>query len=453
MPPPHSGIELNNKINSLLTEWAIEGKLFSVTLDNASANDTCVSLLRSHLSMKNALLAKGEFFHQRCCAHIVNLIVQDGLKEIIVAVEKVRESVKYVKGSQVRKQKFLECVKLLSLNPKKGLRQDVPTRWNSTFLMLESAFYYRRAFCHLELSDLNYTNCPTALEWEKIEKIKKFLGFFYEITNIFFGSKYPTSNLYFPATFKAYLMLKECNEGIDEDLRKMAVKMLAKFAKYWSEFSVILSIAVILDPRYKLQFVDWSYKKLYGSHSCEFEMVPNKLFALYEEYASSRECGSSMSSPPKGQSGSHCDQEIQEEDMLEEFDVYEGDEYSLASGKSELEKYLDETRIDRKTELDILSYWKINGQRIPLSTVASESAFSCGGRVLDQYRSSLKPDLVEAIMCSRDWLYGLAVDTEMSMDELIEDVMSLNISDEPSTQDSTTHSFAERQNLGLCVST
>ncbi|WOL05521.1 hypothetical protein Cni_G14250 [Canna indica] len=216
----------------------------------------------------------------------------------------------------------------------------------------------------------------------------------------------------------------------------MAVKMLAKFAKYWSEFSVILSIAVILDPRYKLQFVDWSYKKLYGSHSREFETIQNKLFSLYEEYASSRECGSSMSSPPKGQSGSHCDQEIQEKDMLEEFDVYEGDEYSIALRKSELEKYLDETRIDRKTELDILCYWKINGQRypivarmardilsIPLSTVASESAFSCG------------------------------VDTEMSMDELIEDVMSLNISDEPSTQDSTTHSFAERQNLGLCVST
>ncbi|WOK96906.1 hypothetical protein Cni_G05614 [Canna indica] len=74
-----------------------------------------------------------------------------------------------------------------------------------------------------------------------------------------------------------------------------------------------------------------------------------------------------------------------------EFDVYEGDEYSMASRKSELEKYLDETRIVRKTELDILNYWKINGQRyptvarmardilsIPLSTVASESAFSYG---------------------------------------------------------------------------
>ena len=87
--------------------------------------------------------------------------------------------------------------------------------------------------------------------------------------------------------------------------------------------------------------------------------------------------------------------------------------------KSELEVYLDEPRVQGSVELDVLEFWKGNQFRypelsymardilsIPISTVASESAFSVGGRVMDQYKSSLKPAVVEALVCSRDWLFG-----------------------------------------------
>ena len=160
MPPPHTGIYLTEKIHALLTEWGIEKKLFSITLDNASNNDSFVEMLKCQLNMTDSLLCVGEHFHIRCCAHVLNLIVQDGLNEIDEAINKVYESIKYVRGSQGRKQKFLECVKHVSLDPKKGLRQDVPTRWNATFLMTESALYYHRAFFHLQLSDSNY-KCET----------------------------------------------------------------------------------------------------------------------------------------------------------------------------------------------------------------------------------------------------------------------------------------------------
>jgi hypothetical protein len=79
--------------------------------------------------------------------------------------------VKYVRGSQLRKQNFLQAVNQMSLDSKKGLRQDVPTRWNSTYLMLETAIHYRRAFSYLEMIDSNYKHCPTALEWEKATNI------------------------------------------------------------------------------------------------------------------------------------------------------------------------------------------------------------------------------------------------------------------------------------------
>ena len=42
---------------------------------------------------------------------------------------------------------------------------------------------------------------------------------------------------------------------------------------------------------------------------------------------------------------------------------------------------------------------------IPISTVVLESTFSIGRRVIDQYRSSFKLDIVETLVCTRDWLY------------------------------------------------
>jgi len=65
----------------------------------------------------------------------------------------------------------------------------------------------------------------------------------------------------------------------------------------------------------------------------------------------------------------------------------------------------------------VLDWWKVAGVRyptlrriakdiyaIPITTVASESAFSTSGRVLSEDHSRLTSKMIEALMCSQDWL-------------------------------------------------
>jgi hypothetical protein len=204
--------------------------------------------------------------------------------------------VKYVRGSQGRKQKFLKAVNQVSLDSHKGLKQDVPTRWNSTYLMLESAIYYRSAFSYLEMTDSNYKHCPTTVEWEKVDNICSFLACFYEATCVFSGTKYPTANLYFPVITMIYVSLKEKLMGEDEHKKLMAIQMISKFEKYWLEFSEVLAIAVILDPRYKLHLVNYYYTKIYGvMDSPQFLNVREKLKSLFMEYSASFNISSSSS--------------------------------------------------------------------------------------------------------------------------------------------------------------
>jgi len=151
-------------------------KLFCITLDNSYANNTLQDILRSHLCVQRNLLSNGEFFHIRCCVHTLNLIVQDELKLVDKALHNIRERerVKYVKSSDGRTLKFKECISDVGMNMSIDLRLDVTTRWNSTYLMLESAIRYKKAFEILKVVDRSYKNCPSSEEWNRGEKCVNF---------------------------------------------------------------------------------------------------------------------------------------------------------------------------------------------------------------------------------------------------------------------------------------
>ena len=70
MYPPHTEIEMDVVIYDCLKEWNKDKKVFSITLDNATANDILQTILKEHLNLQNSLVCDGEFFHVCCSAHI-----------------------------------------------------------------------------------------------------------------------------------------------------------------------------------------------------------------------------------------------------------------------------------------------------------------------------------------------------------------------------------------------
>ena len=41
---------------------------------------------------------------------------------------------------------------------------------------------------------------------------------------------------------------------------------------------------------------------------------------------------------------------------------------------------------------------------IPATSIASEQMFNCARHIIDDYRTSLDPETVTALMCQRNWL-------------------------------------------------
>ncbi|KAL9431645.1 hypothetical protein AB3S75_026777 [Citrus x aurantiifolia] len=70
----------------------------------------------------------GKFLHMRCCAHILNLIVNDGLSVIQKEVEKIRESVHYWTATPSRFENFEAAKKQLGVKETKNLALDCKTR-------------------------------------------------------------------------------------------------------------------------------------------------------------------------------------------------------------------------------------------------------------------------------------------------------------------------------------
>jgi hypothetical protein len=141
----YRGEDIGKSLEICLAEWGID-KVFTITVDNASANNNAVKYMRWVLNESKGCFAEGEYLHMQCAAHIINLIVGDGLKEIDKSIQCVRAAVKFIKCGISRLVKFKKYAELAKVQCKAFLNLDICTQWNSTYLMLNATQKYHKAF-------------------------------------------------------------------------------------------------------------------------------------------------------------------------------------------------------------------------------------------------------------------------------------------------------------------
>ncbi|XP_027330436.1 zinc finger BED domain-containing protein DAYSLEEPER-like isoform X6 [Abrus precatorius] len=425
-PYPNSDSALSHAVAVCLSDWNLEGRLFSITC-NQTLSEVALGNLRPLLSVKNPLILNGQLLVGNCIARTLSNVANDLLSSVHGIVKKIRDSVKYVKTSESHEEKFLELKQQLQVPSERNLFIDDQTQWNTTYQMLVAASELKEVFSCLDTSDPDYKGAPSMQDWKLVETLCTYLKPIFDAVNILTTTTHPTAITFFHEVWKLQLDLARAVVNEDPFISNLTKPMQEKVDKYWKDCSLVLAIAVVMDPRFKMKLVEFSFTKVYGDDAHMYvKIVDDGIHELFHEYvtlplpltpAYAEEGSAGSQTKTEGSPGGT----LLSDNGLTDFDVYIM-ETTNQQMKSELDQYLEESLLPRVPDFDVLGWWKLNKLKyptlskmardilsVPVSSVPPDSVFDTKVKEMDQYRSSLRPETVEALVCAKDWMhYGAA---------------------------------------------
>lgn len=157
---------ISTSVIHVFQEWSITDEVVAIVIDNAS------SMLKACEIMQKRNLP--------CLAHTLNLVMQDSLalEEVKEVVTKCKRIVTFFKSSSIAYAKFRDAQDVC--NPV-NLKQEVTTRWNSAFFMIERILATNEAITKVLL----ITPAPPALTADDImflTDLMKLMGPFNQAT-------------------------------------------------------------------------------------------------------------------------------------------------------------------------------------------------------------------------------------------------------------------------------
>ncbi|CAG7905335.1 unnamed protein product [Brassica rapa] len=289
VPSPDSDFALNQPVAACLADWNLERRLCSLTVGGYLVNKNAVENLRCCLSAKNQHVLNGQLLLGSCYARLLSSMACDalGVEDLQTGIRKVRDSVKHVKSRDSCSERFDELKAQLQTRSEKDLRIDNQTKWDTTYSMLLAAYEHKEVFSCLGNCDLEYKISMSPEEWRKIEVLCSCLKILFDAASVLTGpTRRLTANDLYHEMTKLQLELSHAAMSEETDVRNLATPLREKFDEYWRGCFLLLAVAVVMDPRFKMKLIEFSFSKAYGEDAEKWiRSVDDAVHELYHDYA------------------------------------------------------------------------------------------------------------------------------------------------------------------------
>ncbi|KAG0160746.1 hypothetical protein PDIDSM_8276 [Penicillium digitatum] len=427
----HTGENLSKTVTQILTEHGISDRVLSVTTDNAN-NNTLMQSVQDHLQSQHS--SDLSIFRVPCIAHVIQLSLNEllgklkavpsnkeielewseekthsfqnkrntsGSIQITYTLKKIRGLAVFINASPQRREAFI------ALQPEPALIpiQDVRTRWNSTFLMLNRAKKLQPFYDH----SIKKSGVKSSIFF----LTKPFFDFTMMLSktkDITAHNIYSIYNKLFSHLDAAEAKLK--NKGVIWKKRMLwalqtAKKKLSKYytATEYEPYGDIYALATIFSPSKKLRYfssTDWQGDVDYANRYQETSGVAideNDDCDLDAACASQNQPLEELTKPDDDEIARYLARGIERQKPRLFWKEYEKSFPTLA-------------RIAR----DILS--------IPASGAGVERLFNCARDICHYRRGQLKPSTIRGLM-----LHQFATNFDLRQEEL--EIIKEHLSQKP----------------------
>jgi hypothetical protein len=134
-----------------------------------------------------------------CVAHIINLIVRDGINVMDKDIKRVGDSVGFLSATPKRHEHFESIAAQMNIKYEKRIALDCKIRWNSAHLMLSTILEYQIFFEWLASKEnLCALFQPNKNDWNFAWELCARLKMFYNVIGLLSDTNYVIIKLFFP---------------------------------------------------------------------------------------------------------------------------------------------------------------------------------------------------------------------------------------------------------------